>query len=114
MMKLFKYLYRILNVKKIGCITLSLEKNGKASVVKQIADLENQRKALEFAKKLHRRKDYTDYEKAQVFNLQMLDWAKTFNKTLTDCSINCLRELAVVSLKAEQQCADAKEIKQKA
>lgn len=107
MMKLFKYLHRILNVKKIGCITLSLEKNGKASVVKQIADLENQRKALEFAKKLHRRKDYTDYEKAQVFNLQMLDWAKTFNKTLTDCSINCLRELAVAALKAEQACADS-------
>ena len=43
----------------------------------------------------------------------MLDWAKTFNKTLTDCAINCLRELAVASLKAEQQCADAKEIEQK-
>ena len=107
MMKLFKYLHRILNVKKIGCITSSLEKNGKTSVVKQIADLENQRKALEFAKKLHRRKDYTDYEKAQVFNLQMLDWAKTFNKTLTDCSINCLRELAVAALKAEHACADS-------
>lgn len=107
MIKLFKYLHRILNVKKIGCITSSLEKNGKTSVVKQIADLENQRKALEFAKKLHHRKDYTDYEKAQVFNLQMLDWAKTFNKTLTDCSINCLRELAVAALKAEQAYADS-------
>ena len=107
MMKLFKYLHQILNVKKIGCITLSLEKNGKTSVVKQIVDLENQRKALEFAKKLHHRKDYTDYEKAQVFNLQMLDWAKTFNKTLTDCSINCLRELAVAAIKAEEQKIEA-------
>ena len=103
MMKLFKYLHQILNVKKIGCITLSLEKNGKTSVVKQIVDLENQRKALEFAKKLHHRKDYTDYEKAQVFNLQIPDWPKTFNKTLTDCSINCLRELAVAAIKAEEQ-----------
>jgi len=33
----------------------------------------------------------------------MLDWAKTFNKTLTDSAINCLRELAVAAVKAEEQ-----------
>lgn len=103
MIKLLKYLHQMLNVKRIGCITSSLAKNGKTAAVKQIADSENQRKALEFAKKLHHRKDYTNYEKAQVFNLQMLDWAKTFNKTLTDSAINCLRELAVAAVKAEEQ-----------
>ena len=36
MMKLFKYLHRILNIKKIGCIALSLEKNGKTSIVKDL------------------------------------------------------------------------------
>ena len=33
----------------------------------------------------------------------MLDWAKTFSKTLTDSAINCLKELAVAAVKAEEQ-----------
>lgn len=41
MIKLLKYLHQMLNVKKIGCITSSLAKNGKTSAVKQIADSEN-------------------------------------------------------------------------
>ena len=56
----------------------------------------------------------TNSEKAKMFNKQMLDWAKKVGKKLSDSMINCLREMAVAALKAEQPCAEAKEIEQKA
>lgn len=32
----------------------------------------------------------------------MLDWAKKLGKTMTDSTINCLRELAVNAIKSEK------------
>lgn len=40
----------------------------------------------------------------------MLNWAKKVGKKLSDSMINCLREMAVAALKAEQPCAEAKKM----
>ena len=64
-------------------------------------NVENQRKAYEFVKSLHNDTTKTNMEKAQVFNLKMLDWAKREGKNIGDSVINCLRELAVNAIKSE-------------
>lgn len=40
----------------------------------------------------------------------MLDWAKKLGKKLSDNMINCLREMAVAALKAEQPCPEVNEM----
>ena len=64
-------------------------------------NVENQKKAYEFVKSLHNDTTKTNMEKAQVFNLKMLDWAKREGKNISDSVINCLRELAVNAIKSE-------------
>ena len=65
-------------------------------------DSDNQKKAYEFVKELNARTDMTNYEKAQTFNLKMLDWAKKLGKIRTDSTINCPRVLAVNAIKSEK------------
>jgi hypothetical protein len=48
-----------------------------------------------------RRKDLTNTEKAEIFNLKLLVWAKDFNKNLKDSTLNCLRELALTLVKTK-------------
>jgi hypothetical protein len=43
----------------------------------------------------------TNKEKQKIFNQQMLEWAKSLGKKMSESVINCLRELAVNALKAE-------------
>lgn len=90
---------------KTGCLYAALEKHSSTPAARQVANSENQRKALWFAKKLFDRKDLSAREKAQTFDLQMLDWAATFSRQITDSAVNCLRELAVAAIKAERQAS---------
>ena len=85
---------------KIGILFILLFKAGVSGVAQQIADLQLQKKALEFVKELAVRDDLTGTEKAELFNEKMLEYAKTIGKTLCESVINCLRELAVNALKA--------------
>ena len=86
---------------RIGILFLLLFKSGASAVAEQIADLDLQRKALEFVKELAKRDDLTTAAKAQLFNKRLAEYAKTLGKTLGESVINCLRELAVNALKAE-------------
>lgn len=86
---------------RIGILFLLLFKSGISAVAAQIADLDLQRKALEFVRELAKRQDLTNLQKAQKFNEKMLQYGKMLGKTLGESVINCLRELAVNALKAE-------------
>ena len=104
----------LFTAKKLGIILAIFAKNAASVMVKEIMDPVNQQKAYDFVKQLKDRTDLSNHEKAEVFNLKMLDWAKKIGKKLSDNMLNCLREMAVAALKAEQPCADTKEIEQKA
>lgn len=87
---------------KIGILFIMLFKAGVSAVAQQIADLQLQKKALEFVKELAAREDLTNREKAVIFNEKMIEYCKKLGKTLCESVINCLRELAVNALKAER------------
>lgn len=87
---------------KIGILFLLLFKSGMSAVAAQIADLDLQRKALEFVRELAHRADLTNAEKAQLFNKKLAEYGKMLGKTLCESVLNCLRELAVNALKAER------------
>lgn len=87
---------------KIGILFLLLFQSGISSVASQIADLNLQRKALEFVRELAKRDDINNFEKAKIFNSKLAEYAASLGKTLCDSVINCLRELAVNALKAQR------------
>lgn len=104
----------LFTAKKLGIILAIFAKKAASIMIKEIMDPVNQQKAYDFVKELRAREDMTNSEKAKMFNKQMLEWAKKVGKKLSDSMINCLREMAVAALKAEQSCAEAKKIEQKA
>lgn len=87
---------------KIGILFLLLFKSGASAIASQIADLDLQRKALEFVRELANRSDLSSSEKAALFNKKLKEYAAMFGKVLCESVINCLRELAVNALKAER------------
>jgi hypothetical protein len=91
----------LFTTKQVGVLLAIFAKKAAEPLIAQITNKENQRVAYEFVKSLHGRKDLTCKEKAEVFNLKMLDWAQRAGKILADSAVNCLRELAVNALKAE-------------
>ena len=90
-----------LTKERVGILFLMLFKSGASAIAAQIADMELQRKALDFVRELHKRTDIDNVEKARIFNEKMFKYGKILGKTLCDSVINCLRELAVNALKAE-------------
>ena len=80
---------------------------GKA-IAKDIMDVENQKKALEFVKELRARTDLTGAEKAKLFNRKFLKWAAAGGKAIASSVVNCLREMAVVAVKTETPDAEDK------
>ena len=99
---LWSWFVGLFTKEKIGILFIMLFKAGVSAVADQIADLQLQKKALEFVKELAVRDDLTGREKAELFNEKMLEYAKTLGKTLCESVINCLRELAVNALKASR------------
>ena len=87
---------------KIGVLFILLFKAGFSAVAQQIADLQLQKKALEFVRELAKRDDISNREKAAIFNEKMSEYAKKLGKVLCESVVNCLRELAVNALKAER------------
>ncbi len=87
---------------KVGVLFVLLFQAGVSSVAAQIADLDLQRKALEFVRELAKREDLSNIEKANIFNAKFKEYAIMLGKTICDSVINCLRELAVNALKAER------------
>lgn len=87
---------------RIGILFILLFKAGVSTIAQQIADLDLQRKALEFVRALAADNSLTNKQKAEIFNQKMAEYAKKLGKTLCESVINCLRELAVNALKAER------------
>ena len=73
-----------------------------SAIVDEIKNKENQQKAYELAKQLADTQ-LSNTEKAKAFNKMFGEWAKNVaKKTISDSIVNCLRELAVIALKAEK------------
>lgn len=99
---LWKWFIGLFTREKIGILFVLLFKAGASAVAQQIADLDLQRRALEFVRELAKRDDITNMEKAAIFNKKMFEYGVKLGKTLCESVINCLRELAVNALKAER------------
>ena len=87
----------------LGDLFVRLLKNTSSTIFKMLMDKENNRKAYEFVKELNDRTDLTNSEKAKEFNKQMLAWAKSAGRELAESVVNCLREFAVNTIKAESE-----------
>ena len=98
---LWKWMVSFFTADKIGILVRILLIKYSKSAVSELLNVETQKKAYEFVKQLHSITDISSYEKAQIFNLKMLDWAKSVGKNLSISIINCLRELAVTAIKEE-------------
>ena len=96
-----KWILSIFSADKLGIIFRLLFMSAGKTVLKDMLDTENQKKAYEFVKELNARTDMTNTEKAWEFNKKMYAWAKKEGKNIAESIINCLREMAVNALKAE-------------
>ena len=99
---LWKWFIGLFAKEKIGLLFVMLFKAGVSAVAQEIADLDLQRKALEFVRELAKRDDLTNAEKAKLFNQKLYEYGKKLGKVLCESVLNCLRELAVNALKAER------------
>lgn len=86
---------------KLGILLSILFSKAGSTVLKDIFNPDNQKKAYEFVKKLHYRDDISNSEKAKEFNKMMVNQLKIEGKNVCDSVINCLRELAVNAVKTE-------------
>ena len=93
--------FKLLFSSKIGTLIKILLLKSATTIAAEILDKDNQKQAYEFVKTLNKRTDIDNKEKAKIFNEQMLEWAKSIGKTLSESIINCLRELAVNAIKVE-------------
>lgn len=96
---------------KVGAIIRTLLLKAGAKVVKEIMKPANQKKALELVKALKARKELSSEAKAKEFDLQMRAWLKmTKNEVISQAEMNCLREMAVVAMKGEEEEDAAEEV----
>ncbi len=89
-----------------GCIAKCFAKHKSTLVISEIVDPVNQERAVEFVKQACSKKNFSSSEKAEFFNLKMLDWAENNGVKLSDCALNCLRETALASVKASELDGD--------
>ncbi len=97
---LLKWLLSYFTADKVGILVRLLLSKAGTAIGKELFSIENQKKALEFVKELNENKDLSSKEKADLFNEKMVEWAVSIGKTIPLVIINCLREMAVVSLKS--------------
>lgn len=98
---LWKWLVSIFTADKVGILVRLLLLSAGKTVLKDLVDTENQKKAYEFVKELNARTDLTNQQKAALFNAKFLVWAKLGGKAIALSVVNCLREMAVNAVKAE-------------
>lgn len=99
---LWAWIVSFFTKEKIGILFVLLFKSGVSAVAELIADLDLQRKALEFVRELSERDDLSNREKAALFNEKMIKYGKAIGKVLCESVVNCLRELAVNALKSQR------------
>ena len=99
---LCKYALSFFTKDKIGVLIRMLFAHIGKHLADQILNPDNQAKAYEFAKEVAAQDGMTNDQKAQAFNEKMREYAKSVEKPLSECAINCLRELAVSAVKGEQ------------
>ena len=98
---LWKWFKSLFIKKEMGILTERLIKNATNALMREIFNIENQRKAYEFVKELSKNTEMSNAEKAAVFNKKMAEWALKCGKVLVESVINCLREMAVNVVKDE-------------
>jgi hypothetical protein len=96
---LLKWLLSFFTADKVGVLVRLLLAKAGTVIGNELLNPENQKKAFEFVKELNKDEKMTGVEKAAEFNKKMLVWSISVGKKLSMSVINCLREMAVVSLK---------------
>lgn len=109
MAALWAWIKGLFTAKRVGCVLAIFAKHAASVMVKEIMDPVNQKKAYDFVKALKSRKDLNSWQKAEMFNIKMLEWAKQCGKKLSSSMVNCLREMALAALKAEEPNAEAQQ-----
>ena len=99
---LFHWLATIFTAERIGVIVRIILMRAGKTVLKDLLNVQNQKRAYEFVKELNKRDDLTGAEKAKLFNQKFAIWAATGGKKIKESVVNCLREMAVAALKAER------------
>lgn len=97
----WKWAVSFFTADRIGVLVRKLFISAAKPVVSDLLNPQNQKKAYEFVKQLHARKDLTNTQKAGEFNKMFIAWAKKQKVAIRLSIVNCLRELAVNALKAE-------------
>ena len=97
----WKWAVSFFTADRIGVLVRKLFISAAKPVVSDLLNPQNQKKAYEFVKQLHARKDLTNTQKAREFNKMFIAWAKKQKVAIRLSIVNCLRELAVNALKAE-------------
>lgn len=97
----WKWAVSFFTADRIGVLVRKLFISAAKPVVSDLLNPQNQKKAYEFVKQLHARKDLTNTQKAREFNKMFIAWAKKQKVAIRLSIVNCLRELAVNTLKAE-------------
>ena len=98
---LWKYVISFFTTDRIGVLIRSFFAQIGKQLAKQILDPDNQQKVYEFVKAVAQDKTLTNDQKTKLFNDKMYEYAKSVDKNITECAINCLRELAVTAVKNE-------------
>lgn len=101
--KIVAAVVKIFSKTKPGVLLQILAVKAGSVIASEILDPQNQKKAYEFVKELHLRKDLDNSMKAKVFNKKMAEWFMMAGKKASDSVVNCLRELAVNAFKCESE-----------
>lgn len=88
---------------KLGILLSILFSKAGSTILKDIFNPDNQKKAYNFVKDLHNRTDLSNKDKAKEFNKMMIEQLKIEGKHVGESVINCLRELAVNAVKTENK-----------
>ena len=100
---LWSWIVSLFTADKIGILVRLLLLSAGKTVLKDLTNTENQKKAYEFVKELNTRTDLSNAQKAKLFNEKFLAWAASGGKAIALSIVNCLREMAVNAVKAEQK-----------
>lgn len=98
---LYKWLLSVFTKDKIGIIVRALLISAAKPVIKDIFNVEYQKKAYEFVKELAQRDDLKGWEKAEMFNLKFAHFLSTEAKQMSASMLNCLREMALAAYESE-------------
>lgn len=108
---LYKWIVSIFTKDSIGLIVRKLLLSATKPILKDLFNVEYQKKAYEYVKELDARDDLSNLEKAKLFNEKFLRFLKTGAKEISKSMLNCLREMALAAYKSDLEEANSAEEK---